>query len=53
MSEILVGPLLGVESDRLYTVCFLLESGDAPSLEIDGQPSVPATRVADTPSGRI
>lgn len=52
MSKLLLGPLLGVESDDAYTVCFLTEASSASaSVELDGTPH-PAVLASTLPSGK-
>ncbi len=51
--EIKVGPLLGVESDTQYTICFLAKNGlDDLKVICDGQ-TVDAVEIAKTASGRF
>lgn len=53
MSKILLGPLLGVELDDTYTVCFLSEKSVASaSVELDGAPH-PATLISELRSGKF
>ena len=52
MSKLLLGPLLGLESDAAYTVCFLTESSVASAtVELDGV-SHAAALASTLPSGK-
>lgn len=53
-ANILLGPLLGLESDTNYTICFL--SGkeiNNPTVHVKGTPPVDANAIAETPSGKF
>lgn len=50
-AQIMVGPLLGLEGDKKYTVCFLADPGIAgPETVVDGR-AVSMERIAATASG--
>ena len=50
MSEIIFGPLLGLESDQLYSFCLLTGSSTQPQLKIADK-LYPAKCLSQTPSG--
>ena len=50
--KMLLGPLLGLESDTAYTVCFLADkSATAASVTLDGGLTHTAVKVGSTHSG--
>lgn len=49
--ELLAGPLLGLESDSLYTVCFLANKTTTTAVVHFNNDLVQAVRVAETPKG--
>ncbi|HKP97570.1 MAG TPA: alkaline phosphatase D family protein [Fibrobacteria bacterium] len=50
-SKLLLGPLLGCESDTTYTICFLTPGGTPiPDVLVDGR-SIKASLIQGTPSG--
>jgi hypothetical protein len=51
--ELKVGPLLGLESDNLYTVCFLAKKGLENLRVVCGDAITPAEMIEETPSGRF
>ncbi len=49
--KILAGPLLGLEGDTIYTICFLSNQHTAAPEVVVDDITYPATRVQSTPSG--
>jgi hypothetical protein len=50
-SSLMIGPLLGVESDIDYTVCFLTDKTVSSATVILDGVSVQATQIQTTPKG--
>ncbi len=51
--RILLGPLLGLESDTLYTVCFLVSKDTKDPQVVVNDNAVAAKRIQKTPSGGV
>jgi len=52
MAKISLGPLLGIEGDNRYTICFLSDNSiQKPTLQIEGR-QVSFSAIAETPKGK-